>query len=376
MSIQEFPQELLCQILSGLDELSLQACALTCRALTSPAQAAYFRSLSENSESSVESAVRRLESAPSIAAFVKHLHVMEIHRPWIQHSKVLPRLLAILAPSTVSLEIHLRQWKPELSRLPYSSFARLERVETIDLTEEGWPGCASTTNDHALPTFLNHFPRLRSLTLAGYLPNHDTGNKSGPAPPIFQLEKLVGSCLDTLALDWLIPALTSLRFLSIRQFTSHDLRFIATAGQSLQCLEVTYASDTDTQLLMNAIRMHATNLRTLRLSVFRGPSVQGPKPLAKHTEIHAVIQSLLFIGSHAHLEQLIFRASEYYAHIDGNPWNELQDLILGTAFPRLRCIEVLLTMGSNAPKSPEPILAAVSQLIQKRMFHLSITQGY
>ncbi|KAG6843916.1 hypothetical protein H0H87_011705, partial [Tephrocybe sp. NHM501043] len=342
MSIQEFPQELLCQILSSLDRLSLHACALTCRALTSPAQAEYFRSLSVNSESIVERAVRKLESAPSIAAFVKHLYVMEIHRPWIQHSKALPRLLAILAPSTVSLQIHLRQFKPELPRLPYSSFARLERVETIDLTEEGWPGCASTTNDHALPTFLNHFPRLRSLTLDGYLPNHSTGNKSGAAPPIFQLDKLVASCLDTLVLDWLIPALSSLRFLSIRQITSHDLSFIATAGQSLQWLEVAYASDIDTQGIMNAIRMHATNLRTLRLLVSHGPTVfygSIPIPLAKHAVIHAVIQSLLFIGSHAHLQQLMIEASEYAAHLDVNPWNELQDLLLGTAFPRLRCVK-------------------------------------
>ncbi|KAF8952100.1 hypothetical protein BDZ97DRAFT_1768869 [Flammula alnicola] len=252
MPFPELPPELLWAILSHLDSeddyLSLCACALTCRALVSPAQAGIFHTIHQYSESPLFLA--KLESMPHIRAFTKHLRLVEIHRPWIQHSEVLHHTLDLLSPYIVSLDILQRRRKPEKPRFEFSSLSQLKCLEEISLREEELTGRARILyGNNALPTFLNHFPKLRAISFDGCLVQNQTSDsksKSDVAAPVFRLERLdVCYCHDTLVLDWLIPALSSLKALHISylapdssNFSTTVLQFMITAGESLQHLDV------------------------------------------------------------------------------------------------------------------------------------------
>jgi len=70
-----------------------------------------------------------------------------------------------------------------------------------------------------------------------------------------------------------------------------------------------------------------------------------------------VLQSLLLIGAHTHLQHLAIGYLQNDTPLDAGPWNDLQDLLLGTCFPALRSVEFRLSWGS-----PEPFIAAVPRL--------------
>ncbi|KAF8955232.1 hypothetical protein BDZ97DRAFT_310301 [Flammula alnicola] len=216
MPFPQLPPELLWAILSHLaaedDYLSLCACALTCRALVSPAQAGIFRTISLHSEDPIWLA--KLESLPHIRAFAKRLYLREIDNRWTRCSEVLHRTLDLLSPYIVSLDIFHRRCRQVKPRFDFPSLSRLKFIEEISLKEDdvkGQPGVIHGNN--ALPTFLNQFPNLRAITFDEcWVRNQIIDSKSDITAPVFRLERLeVRCCLDTLALDWLIPALSSLQ---------------------------------------------------------------------------------------------------------------------------------------------------------------------
>jgi len=246
MPFHQLPPELLYTILSHLDAGSLRTCALTCRAFVSPAQAHFFHTLEFYSE--CLNTLAKLETTPHIRTLTRHLRLVEIHRPWIQRSQVLHRTLDILSPYVVSLDILQRTRKPEKPRFDFSSLSRLKCLETISLREEELGTPRSMHGDNALPTFLNHFPKLRAISFECCLvANQTLDSNSDVPPPIFQLESLnVGFCGDTCVLDWLVPALSSLQTLRLSypvvdspHFSVTVPQFLITAGTSLQHLEVT-----------------------------------------------------------------------------------------------------------------------------------------
>ncbi|KAG6864563.1 hypothetical protein C0991_008606 [Blastosporella zonata] len=395
MTVPRLPQELFCAILNHLSaDEDLRACALTCRALVSPAQADLYRTLSNSSEESARLSLRKLERYPHLAVLVKHLYLREIHRPWIQPSEALPTLLALLAPYTYSLEILQRRGKLRYPRLPYSLLSRLEFIERITLREEtsGALNGHVSHDDTALPIFLNHFPKLRAITFLGcFVENKAVDSAAEVVPPVFKLERIDGCCeLDSLAVDWLVPALSSTKTLCISSASRSVVRLIAVAGKSLQHLEASHineASDEgesfpnslhseaselnhriDMKLLMSNVRTHATNLRSLMLTV--------TQPQPKHTPIQVVVRSLLLLDTHTHLQHITIQISQYGALADGTPWNELQDLLVGTRFSALRSVECCFVKDPDSvPVSSERILAAVPRLAEKKKIYVSTTDG-
>ncbi|KAF8961921.1 hypothetical protein BDZ97DRAFT_2059810 [Flammula alnicola] len=377
MPFPELPLELLWAILSHLDSeddyLSLCACALTCRALVSPAQAGIFRTISLSSKLlGLPTVLAKLESTPHIWTFIKRLRLREIHKPWIQHSKVLNRTLDLLSPYIVSLHIFQRRRKPENPRFNFSSLSQLTRLEDISLREEEMGALARVMyGNNALPNFLTQFPKLRAITFHQCLvENQIVDSKSDVATPVFRLETLhVQWCEDTVVLDWLIPALSSLRrlYFSYRasntsNFRTTVLQFMITAGGSLQHLEVedlNDASNADLRSLMTAVRTHSTNLRSLRLIITGS--------ISEHSAIQVVVRSLLFIDAHTHLQHLTIVFYQHDAPVDGSPWDELQDLLLGKGFPALRSVEFRLLLNSPEAIPASTFVAAVPRLAQKKM---------
>ncbi|KAF8961911.1 hypothetical protein BDZ97DRAFT_1164930 [Flammula alnicola] len=212
-----------------------------------------------------------------------------------------------------------------------------------------------------------------------FVRNQAGDSKSDVAAPAFRLERLdVERCHDTLVLDWLIPALSSLQSLHFSYSASNPLvfstivpQFIITAGESLQHLEVedlNGASNADLRLLMTAVRTHSTNLRSLSLMVTR--------TVSEHSPLLVVVHSLLLIGAHPHLQHLTIEFYQRHVPINGSPWEELQDLLLGTGFPALRSVEFCLLLDSpdTIPMSTEAFVAAVPRLAQKRI--ISVFHGH
>ncbi|KAG6828548.1 hypothetical protein H0H87_001605 [Tephrocybe sp. NHM501043] len=374
-SFQRLPQELFCAILSHLSsDHDRRACALTCRAFVSPTQADLYRTLSLFTEDGAGLSLKKLENAPHLATFIKHISLKEIHKPWIELSEALPALLALLAPYTYSLEIHQRRGRSRYPRLPYSLLSRLGCVEQITLSEEttGSLDGHVSHGDNALPTFLNHFPKLRAITFLNCVVENkavDVENTNFPAP-VFQLERVdICSCEDRVVLDWLTPALSSLQTLRISSASPSALRCIAAAGQSLQHLEarnLNNVSDEDLQLLMSSVGAHAKDLRSLTLSV------TGPWP--NYTPVQVIVQALLHLDIHAHLQRLAIEISQREALTEASPWNEVQDILLGTRFPAFRSVECRLVWGGDSvPLSRDPILAAAPRLAKKNMIWVSTT---
>ena len=257
MPFHQLPRELLYAIVSHLgadeDYASLHACASTCRALVLPAQTHIFRTITLCYEDpTVLTVLSKLESTPHIRTFVKHLRLFETHRPWIQHSELLHRTLALLSPYIISLHIHQRRHKPGNPRFRLSSLSQLKYVEEISLCEEVVAVLAGLMyGDDALPIFLNQFLNLRAITFDWCLVRNQIIDNNDIAPPVFRLERLdVGSCRDTLVLDWLVPALSSLQTLHLSYpalcpsfFSTIVPRFMTTAGESLQHLELRGLND-------------------------------------------------------------------------------------------------------------------------------------
>ena len=189
-----------------------------------------------------------MESTPHIRTFIKYLRLVEIHKPWIQRSEELRRILDLLSPYVVSLNIHQRRRKPENSRFDYSSLSQLTCIQEILLGEEMMSGVSSFADgDNALPMFLNQFPTLKALTFDQcWVRNRTIDSKSDVAAPVFRLEMLdVCYCDDTLVLDWLIPAIPSLQKLHISypvpdpsNFSTTVSQIIIASGKLLQHIEV------------------------------------------------------------------------------------------------------------------------------------------
>ncbi|KAG6831999.1 hypothetical protein H0H92_006034 [Tricholoma furcatifolium] len=385
MPFHKLPPELLYVILSNLAEEDLRSCALTCRALIKPAQAGLFRTISPlYYESTVETVLRKFESTPHLAAYIRHLKLFEIHKPWIQDSKVLPKLLALLSPATFQT-LHIHHRRRELhSRFQFSSLSRLDFLTDISLAEEdpkysNWSVCG----DDALPEFLNQFPKLRAITFEQCLVGNITASRENGfnppdleiSPPIFKLEKLnVVCCEDTLTLEWLIPALSYLKTLCITHprgpcaSISNTIfpKYIAAAGQALQHLEVNLidaSDDVGLKLLTSALQTHATNLRSFNMTV---------------KSIGQAVQVLPLIGTHARLEHLIISIYPCDGIVEDSPWDELQDLLLSeNRFSALRCFELCFLANSeeSIPNPSDPIFAAVPGLAQKKIFSLTM-MGY
>ncbi|KAF8955231.1 hypothetical protein BDZ97DRAFT_1765127 [Flammula alnicola] len=256
MPFHQLPPELLCAILSHLaaeeDRPSLRACALTCRALVSPAQAGIFRSISLYFED--PTVLAKLESTPHIRPFSKRLYLGEIHKPWVQRSEVLHRTLDLLSPYIVSLDIFHRRHRQGKPRFDFSSLSQLKRIEEISLSEDHVKHQPSATfnGNNALPTFLNQFPKLRAITFDKcWVRNRSVDSTSDIAAPVFRLESLdVQCCQDTLVLDWLIPALSSLQRLHFSCWIFDPSvvstivpQFMIIAGESLQHLEIRDVGD-------------------------------------------------------------------------------------------------------------------------------------
>jgi hypothetical protein len=237
VNLDQLPQELLCTILSHLDPTedypSLLACALTSKALVFPAQANIFHTLTLSNE--FPHVLAKLNSTP--------------HRPWIQSSEVLHQILDSLSPYITSLDIHQRIRRAEKPRFDFSTLSRLESVEKILLKEEELTGQESDRyNDIALPTFLNHFPKLKSLNFDEcYVNNIITDSTPDIPAPVFRLKNLeLQICHDAFVLDyWLLPALSSLQSLRIQYllmapslYVATFTKFMTAAGESLQHLEI------------------------------------------------------------------------------------------------------------------------------------------
>ncbi|KAG6907405.1 hypothetical protein DXG01_009017 [Tephrocybe rancida] len=324
-------------------------------------------------EAEARSSLQKLESTPHRAELIKHLHLKERGKPWIRRSEALPTVLALLAPYTISLEIYQRRNDPARPRFDYPSLSRLVCLEQIYLSDEA----DATSYDNALPTFLNHFPKLRAITFEGCTVQNQLaiGGDNGVAPPAFQLKEMdIVSCGDAVVLDWLVPALSSLQILCISKFNPVVLKFITTAGRSLKYLEVrqlSSTSDEDTRLLMNAIT-HATNLRSLKLTA------AGCALVSKRSPIQVAAQALLLTGTHAHLRELTIIIPNRNAIEDSDSWNQLEDLLLRAHFPTLRRVECRLVTGDKLIllTRPEAILGAVPRLAQRRMLYVSTSDWF
>jgi len=241
----------------------------------------------------------KLESTPHIRRFVRRLCLLEIHRPWIQCSKVLHDILGLLSPSVVSLDIHQRRRKPEYPRFDFSSLAQLKFLEEISLEEEDVRALEMTKyGDNALLTFLNHFPMLRAITIHGcWVRNETIDSISAIAAPIFRLEMLdVWCCRDALLLDWLVPALSSLRKLHFSYLApapsisgANVIQFMVKAGESLQHLEVRDLDDTSNagQSFLSAYGDRVTNPLSIRLAVANDCSADmHPRPTLAQPHDH------------------------------------------------------------------------------------------
>ncbi|KIM39020.1 hypothetical protein M413DRAFT_447385 [Hebeloma cylindrosporum] len=378
MSFCQLPPELLRPIFSHLPTSesewcqSLRACALTCKAFVSPAQAYIFHTVGLSSESTARILLAKLESVPHIRTLVKRLPLGEIHRPWIQDSEALPDILRLLSPFVVSLDIHQRRRKHESPRFDFSSLSGLKYLEEILLREEDMRRPETTKyGDAALPSFLNHFPKLRAITLDAWVSNKTIDSKKPIAGPIFQLERLdVWCCCDALLLDWLTPALPMLRKLqfSYGAPSTYVINFIIKAGQSLQDLEIrglgSQASNSvDLQALMTSVRTCASDLCSLNLVI------TGELP--GHRPIQVVVQCLLHLGAHARLQHLTIEIFQYYCPVDGNPWDELQDLLVETRFPALRSVEFRVLLHSHSiPVPVEPYIAALPRLVKRGLLYV------
>ncbi|KAJ3506140.1 hypothetical protein NLJ89_g7029 [Agrocybe chaxingu] len=373
MPSPQLPPELLYDIINHLgaeeDYASLRACALTCRAFVSPTQAHIFRTLTLFRDSPAWLA--KLESTPHIRTFIKHLRLVEYHKPWIQRSEVLNRMLGYLSSYVIFLDIHHQRRKLESTRFDFPLLSRLKCVEEISLTERDPEGQGGTMDgDNALPRFLNHFPNLRGITFDGcWVWVQGADSKNDIAAPVFQLERLhVYACYDALVLDWLVPALSSLKTLHLQYMDPDIPIFSPTALPQLESLEhvevrsLNYASNEELRSLMAAVA-HSVNLRSI--TFMTSGSSSG------HSPVEAAVKSLLFLGAHRHLQHLTIGFFQEDDPVDGSPWDELQDLLLGGRFPALRTVKLLFWLdssGSNAA-STEPFVVAVPRLAKKNMVY-------
>ncbi|KAJ3516917.1 hypothetical protein NLJ89_g829 [Agrocybe chaxingu] len=378
MPTPQLPPELLYDIINHLgaegDYASLCACASTCRALISPARAHIFRSLTLSRESRTLSWLAKLESEPHIRTYIKHLCVAEYHRPWIQSSEALHRTLGLLSPYVVSLDIHHQRRKLESVRFDFPVLSQLKCVEQISLTEQDPEGQAEIMRgDNALPTFLNHFPNLRAITFGGcWVQVKRADDESGIATPGFQLERLyTDTCYDALVLDWLVPALSSLKTLRLVYNLKNQVIpiFSATACPQFESLEhvdvrgLNNASDAELLSLIAALT-HTVSLRSITTinSQFKFASEDSPI-------IEVVVQFLCLLHAHRHLRHLTIGFFEEDDLVRRSPWDELQDLLLGGRFPALQSVKFVFWSGSSEsnPVTTEPFFAAVPRLVQKKM---------
>jgi len=122
---------------------------------------------------------------------------------------------------------------------------------------------------------------------------------------------------------------------------------------------------------MTAVRTCASDLRSLNLTITKPTYVHDDSP------IQLVVQSLLHLGAHAHLQHMTIRLSQDDARVAKNPWDELQDLLVGTRFPALRSVEFQLVLYSPdcIPMAIEPIITAVPRLATRRMISVCHTRS-
>ena len=120
---------------------------------------------------------------------------------------------------------------------------------------------------------------------------------------------------------------------------------------------------------MTAVRTHATNLRSLSLMNTNTISISEQSP------IQVAVQSLLLINTHAHLQRLTIGFNQDDYPVDDSPWDELQDILLGTRFPALRSVEFCLSLKfqESIPVSTELFVATVPRLSQKKI--VSVRHG-
>src|SRR6267378_3135636 len=120
---------------------------------------------------------------------------------------------------------------------------------------------------------------------------------------------------------------------------------------------------------MTAVRTCASDQLSLNLVITRSTYVHYDSP------IQVVIQSLLHLGAHAHLQHLTIRLSQDHALLDKNPWNELQDLPVGTRFPALRSVEFrsVLYSPNSIPMAIEPLIAAFPRIPRGVYIYMSYT---
>ncbi|CAA7270439.1 unnamed protein product [Cyclocybe aegerita] len=376
MPSPRLPLELLYAIISHLgaekDYASLCACASTCRALVSPAQARIFGSLTLRKESRTIPWLAKLQSTPHIQTYVKHLLLAQYHKPWIQHSEVLHRTLELLSPYVISLDI---RHQVENTRFDFPVLSQLRCVEEISLTERDPEGLGDIVNrDHALPTFLNYFPNLRAITFNDCWVQVERASKGDIAAPIFRLERLyIHTCYDASVLDWLVPALSSLKTLHVQYTDPNSIPIFSDTApsppqlESLEHVEVRdldRASNAELRSLMAAVGTNTINLLSITFMTSGSSS--------EHSPVKAVVQSLLILGAHRHLQHLAIGFFEEDDPVDGSPWDELQDLLLGGRFPALQSVKFLFSLYSSGtnPVAPEHFIHAVPRLALKKMISI------
>ncbi|KAJ3513478.1 hypothetical protein NLJ89_g2923 [Agrocybe chaxingu] len=325
MPSPRLPLELLYAIISHLgakeDYASLRACASTCRALVPPAQAHIFRSLTLNKESRTRPWLAKLESTP--------------------HIRITPRCCIL---------------------------KHVEEISLRELDPEGQGGVMH--GDNSLPTFLNHFPNLQAITFGGcWVQVERAASESGITAPVFRLERLyIDSCYDALVLDWLVPALSSLKILRLAYCGGQDI-FSAAASPRFDSLEhvdvrgLNEASDAELRSLVAAVK-HTVSLRSITTINSRFKFASENSPI-----IEVVVQFLLLLGAHRYLQHLAIGFFEEDDLVRRSPWDELQDLLLGGRFPALQSVKFVFWSGSSEsnPVTTEPFFAAVPRLVQKKM---------
>ena len=107
-------------------------------------------------------------------------------------------------------------------------------------------------------------------------------------------------------------------------------------GRSFQLMVTTSPThyQLDLESLMTTVRTYASDLRSLDLTITKSTYMHDDSP------IQLVVQSLLHLVAHAHLQHLTIRLSQDDARVDKNPWDELQDLLVGIRFPEKRRVSV------------------------------------
>ncbi|KAF9524994.1 hypothetical protein CPB83DRAFT_860375 [Crepidotus variabilis] len=386
MSLLQLPAELLDAVLSYLwaenDIISLWQCSLTCRILVSPAQAFIFRNLKINFPSTIAPAI--LEYRPYILPLIQHLELIEIHKPWVQNCEAIQRLLKMLSPYVTSLELIQRRPNVDKPRFELSSLWQLKCLEKITLSEElqGANFGRPMHDNLALSTFLNHFPKLRAITFSSCLVPIQIIDKRNPkSSPVFQLEYLkLKYCQDMLTLDWLVPAMVSLRNLhfqiprAVDQPLFYDIlfRMIKISASSLERLTINGVNLIDKahlQFLMDGIRIHNNNLCSMNLIMSKGRS--------QTDQMSSIIHCLQTIGPLPQIRYLVIGL--YQTILDGaTHLNDLEGLIVSPNFPELQFVEIrpiLMNLDVEA-FSPGVLLAAFPRLTKKKMISMRIAGKY